>query len=110
MHEVGLPQDTDSSPAPVATGSGRAKRSGPEFPGADEDVAGTEGVVRVVAVWAALPPWQPAATSAVQTRSGNQYAGRTSDHLAGPGAGRWIPTYLSGYLLRVQSRGRGQER
>jgi hypothetical protein len=97
MHEVVLPQDTASSPAPVATGAGRSKWSGPELPGTDDEEAGVDGVVRVVAVGAAVPPPQPA-TTAVQTRSGNQYAGRTSDHLAGPGVGLWIPTYPSGYL------------
>jgi len=88
----------------VATGAGRSKWSGPEFPGTDEEEIGTDGVVRVVAVRAAVPPSQPATTSAEQTRSGNQYAGRTSDHLAGPGVGLWIPTYPSGYLLRGQPR------
>ena len=86
MHDVGLPHDTEASPAPEATTVARAKCTGVDplvVVDDDEpvvDVGWSEE--EVVGVDEPVPHPARARVRAEQSSSGSQNAGRTSDHLA----------------------------
>ncbi len=114
MQKVGLPQDTEFSPAP-ATGSGWPKWSGAGPPEAEvvvedggTEVAGRGGRSAGAGVEADPHPPSTATTTttanAAPERGGNQDGGRTSDHLAGPNRWALAPRYRSGYALRRVSK------
>ena len=83
MHDVALPHDTEASPAPEATTVARAKCTGvdPLAVVVDEPVVDV-GWLEVVGVDEPVPHPARARVRAEQSSSGNQNAGRTSDHLA----------------------------
>jgi len=82
--KVGLPHETEASPVPGATGVAAEKWSG--VPTSGVEGGGEEGWVGVVVDGRVVEveALHPARTRDAQTRDGNQIAGRTSDHLAGP--------------------------
>ena len=108
MQKVGLPQDTESSPAPVATGTGWPKWSGAGPPEAEvvvedggTEVAGRAG--RSAGAGEEADPHPPSTATTTTTanaapeRGGNQDGGRTSDHLCRPkplGSGPKVPQRL----------------